>query len=392
MSSSGNFSKAKLACAWYFICIGMAYGMLTSRMPALKIQTGANDMQVGFAMLAVGAASLVALFLGPMIIERTSCRAAVVGGTVAVVAGMVAVSLTTTPTLLICACGFMGFAFGLSDMACNTQAIQIEQLFKTSCMATLHGSFSLGGVVGSVGCAVAAYFDIGPTLNWSVMLAVCVLGMPAMVRHLMLSSSNAPAEEAVGFEHAKSSAIPFGIFLIGVLAMFAYAIEGSVAEWGAILLYSHKHVPQSVAALVYGAFSLVMTVCRFFGDAIRNRIGNIPPLIGGAVLSGIGMAVVLGSDQAVVCLGGYALMGIGVAPIAPVLMSLAGGFEGISPERASSIVSLLAYGGMLFIPPLMGTLSTIFTLPKALILVLVICVLLLFGSILLGRIIRKPSR
>ncbi len=364
--------------------------MLTSRMPALKLQTGADDMQVGFALLAVGASSLVALFLGPIIIERTSCRTAVVGGSVAVVASMVAVSLTQSPTMLICVCGFLGFAFGLTDMACNAQAIQIEQMFNTSCMATLHGSFSLGGVVGSAGCAVAAHFNIGPTLNWSVMLAVSVLGMPAVVRHLLLRSSDTPAEGTVGFEPAKS-AIPFGIFLIGILAMFAYAIEGSVAEWGAILLYSHKHVPQSVAALVYGAFSLVMTICRFCGDAIRNRIGNIPPLIIGAVLSGIGMAIVLASDQAVVCLGGYTLMGIGVAPIAPVLMSLAGGFDGVSPERASSVVSLLAYGGMLMVPPLMGTLSTLFTLPKALILVLLFCVLLFLGSILLGRIIRKPA-
>ena len=390
MGSSENFSKAKIACAWYFICIGMAYGMLTSRMPALKLQTGADDMQVGFSLLAVGAASLVALFLGPMIIERTSCRTAVVGGAVAVVCSMVAVSLTASPTMLICACGFLGFAFGLTDMACNTQAIQIEQLFKTSCMATLHGSFSLGGVVASIGCAVAAHFDIGPTLNWSVMLAVCVLGMPAVVRHLLLGSSEQPEDGAVGLPSAKS-AIPFGIVLIGILAMFAYAIEGSVAEWGAILLYYHKHVPQSTAALVYGAFSFVMTICRFFGDAIRNRIGNIPPLIGGAVLSGIGMVIVLVSDQAIVCLGGYTLMGIGVAPMAPVLMSLAGGFEGVSPERASSVVSLLAYGGMLMVPPLMGILSTLFTLPKALILVLVACVLLLLGSILLGRIIRKPA-
>lgn len=38
-----EFSTARAACAYFFICPGLAYGLLTARLPALKAQTGADD-------------------------------------------------------------------------------------------------------------------------------------------------------------------------------------------------------------------------------------------------------------------------------------------------------------------------------------------------------------
>ena len=37
-----EFTVARAACAYFFLGPGLAYGMLTSRLPALKIQTGAD--------------------------------------------------------------------------------------------------------------------------------------------------------------------------------------------------------------------------------------------------------------------------------------------------------------------------------------------------------------
>lgn len=48
------------------------------------------------------------------------------------------------------------------------------------------------------------------------------------------------------------------------------------------------------------------------------------------------------------------MMGLGQAPIVPIAFSRAGAIKGVSTARATSLVSLLAYAGLLFAPPAFG--------------------------------------
>lgn len=64
------------------------------------------------------------------------------------------------------------------------------------------------------------------------------------------------------------------------------------------------------------------------------------------------MLTVLSSSSWSICLIGYAMMGLGQAPIVPIAFSRAGAIKGVSTARATSLVSLLAYAGLLFAPRL----------------------------------------
>ena len=63
-----EFSITRAACAYFFLCPGLAYGVFTSRLPALKMQTGADESQIGLLLLCVGMSSLVALFCSSRLI------------------------------------------------------------------------------------------------------------------------------------------------------------------------------------------------------------------------------------------------------------------------------------------------------------------------------------
>lgn len=69
-----EFTVARAACAYFFLGPGLAYGMLTSRLPALKIQTGADEMQIGLILLCLGLAALVTLLSGSWLIARWGSR------------------------------------------------------------------------------------------------------------------------------------------------------------------------------------------------------------------------------------------------------------------------------------------------------------------------------
>ncbi len=60
-SYRSEFFHRRLACAYFFLCPGIAYGLFTSRLPALKAQTGADEAQIGLFLLSMGGSSLLAL-------------------------------------------------------------------------------------------------------------------------------------------------------------------------------------------------------------------------------------------------------------------------------------------------------------------------------------------
>ena len=67
------------------------------------------------------------------------------------------------------------------------------------------------------------------------------------------------------------------------------------------------------------------------------------------------VAILASSPYAV--LFGFALVGAGVAPVIPVVMSRAGSCPGVDPGAACSAVSTVGYGTLLVIPPVIGTMA-----------------------------------
>ena len=66
----------------------------------------------------------------------------------------------------------------------------------------------------------------------------------------------------------------------------------------------------------------------------------------------------------------------------PTLFSRAGSCPGISAGRASAIVSILSYSGLLFFPPMLGFVAHEKGLQSALLIIVAACVILALGSFL----------
>ena len=126
-------------------------------------------------------------------------------------------------------------------------------------------------------------------------------------------------------------------------ASACYVSEGSVGEWGSLYLHQEKAAPESIAALVFAGFSICSLLCRLVADRLRNNFGDFLVSTAGATLALAGMLTVLSSSSWSICLIGYAMMGLGQAPIVPIAFSRAGAIKGVSTARATSLVSLLAY-------------------------------------------------
>jgi MFS family permease len=66
------------------------------------------------------------------------------------------------------------------------------------------------------------------------------------------------------------------------------------------------------------------------------------------------MAVAALASSTAIVLAGFALAGIGLANLVPILFSVAGRHGGANPGAAIAAVSFIGYGGMLLAPTVIG--------------------------------------
>lgn len=376
-----EFAAVRLACAYFFVCPGITYGIFTSRLPALKEQTGANEAQIGLILLCLGASSLCTLLSSTWFIKRFGSKNVLRYGSLVCLTAFMLLGLAPDPYVLGLLGMFAGFGTGLVDVSMNTQGVQAEKKYSVSCMAFMHASYSLGGVVGSVSGAVFAAFGLSPFINAAAVLSFYGIFRFWAVPHLLADNVQAEQQQ----KQIGSKTIPLFVIGCGLMAMVAYACEGSVAEWGSLFMHTVKNSSEQAAALVFACFSVTTVFCRLFGDRMREFFGDFKLCFGGAVLSVVGFGLALFGSGAVMALCGFALMGAGLSPIVPVLFSRAGQYPGINPGKACAAVSVFSYSGLLFHPPLLGFLAQAKGLENALLVVLGMGVFLVFGSFLLKK-------
>ena len=380
-----TYARSRAACMVFFFGPGLAYGLFTSRMPALKAQTGATESELGLILLTLGIAATFGLLLAGRAIAHFGVRRVMVVSSVFYCLAMLAGSQADSPLQMAGMLAVLGLSFGFADVSMNVQGIEIERRFRRASMSLLHAGYNIGGITGSTLGSLFAAAALSPFVNFAVPITLFACLLIWAQRHLL--EETAPVASEAHKHTASNRPYPFFIAGCGLLAMVAYVSEGSVAEWGSLFLYQVKQTPESTAALAFGSFSACALACRLVADRLRTTLGDSVLATSGACLALCGMALVLFAPWWPLSLAGYALMGLGLGPIVPIVFSRAGRHPGISPERATSIVSVFAYSGLLFWPPAFGFLAERFGLTVSLSCVLGLLAFLTAGTALL---LRKP--
>lgn len=377
-----SFTRQKLCCGYFFAVPGLAYGIFTARMPALKAMVKADDTGIGFLLLFFGAASFLGLISCRYAINRYGAKAVIAVSSLLIPITMCIAALGINYWQLVAFGVAGGLASGFCEVAMNTQGMLIEKSFKRLCMSSLHACFSLGGMAGSLSGSFFAWLDLSPVLNFLIISLLYLCLYPFAYANMEKLSSEV-GNEGKQKERRK---IPLFIYMCGLASMCCYVSEGSVGEWGSILLHSVKGAPQDQAALVFACFCLSMVIFRFLGDRIREAFGDVVIVFCGGLLAAICMSVVLLASSPVICLIAYTIMGIGFAPIVPILFSRSGKCPGISQAQASTTISIMSYTGLLVFPPFLGMLGDSIGLGRALWVITVACICIAAaGPLLLSR-------
>jgi len=352
-----------------FFVFGALAATWVSRIPLIKDQLDLSAAELSLALLAAPVGLLIAVQLVSSLVGRwtsgTVTRWSLVASAVTMALPAFAWDLGSLAFCLL----LYGLAMGTLDTAMNTQAVAIERGMAKPIMSGIHGMYSVGMLAGAVTGAAAAHADLDPRVHFVVAAALlAALGIWAG-RSLLGPEADVPVQAedaAIATAKPRLADHPY-LVVLGVIALCSFFAEGAVDDWSGVYLHEGQGASLAVAPLGTAACSIGMAVGRFSGDAIIARFGRQATLWRASLVSAAGMTVAVVAPTPAVAIAGYAVLGLGVAPIVPIALTLAGNTSGVPPVWAVSRVTVMGYAGIFGSPPAIGLVAEATDLATALI-------------------------
>ena len=359
--ASGNStpSTARFALLAIFVMHGILFGIWTTQIPLAKLRLDVSLTVFGLALLCVAIGAVIAMPIAGVLVNLCgSARMTWVTGAMfsVFVAGP---ALAPSLPLFMVSAMLMGAAIGSMDVGMNAHGLLVERALRKPVMSGFHGGFSIGAAVGTilgawvlgkVGTHAQLAFFCG--LSLAGILACASLLLPtALDRGLSSQNFALPTRTTIG---------------LGLLCFLALMIEGTVADWGALMLDERFAVDAAVAAMAFGFYQTGMAVARFTGDWLRARVGAVRLVAFSAAFTAVGTAAALLMPGVHASLAAFAIAGLGIGNVAPVLFAGGGRLEPDAPGRGIAAVTTLGYAGFLAGPPLIGIPADVIGLQGAL--------------------------
>lgn len=348
LASSIKPLKERIATIGVFLANGFGIGAWAVEVPRIKESLALSDTALGIALFAFALGAIVAMPLAAQLAPRFgSGRATSLLGAAFVVAlplpafapGMAALCIV----LFI-----LGAANGALDVSMNGHASTIETQWRSPIMSSFHAAWSAGGLLGAATGALLQKGGVG--VIGGLLLPGVVIGIVIVAAALLALRDLGPRAAASSSGFAWPSG---GVMKLAMLAFLCMLVEGAVADWSAVYLRSTLNQEASVAAVGYSAFALSMAACRIVGDVSVRRFGSSKVVALGGLIAVAGLALVLSLPTVLTACVGFAMVGIGLANIVPVIFSAAGRSTD-TPAIGVSMAATAGYAGFLIGPPLIG--------------------------------------
>ncbi|HZQ81959.1 MAG TPA: MFS transporter [Gaiellaceae bacterium] len=344
--------SARRATSVVFAVHGSVTGSFAARVPWIAAHVGVDVGHLGLALLMPGIGAMVAMPFSGRLAHRFDFRALVAATIALWCASLVLPSLPTSLVVLCATLLVWGAAAGIADMAMNAQGVLIEKEMGRSVMSSFHGFWSVGVLAGSVGSALASQAGIDTRLQF-VVVATGLAAIGVAASRFMLEDAT-----AVEVEAPPAFALPTRpILLIGLVGLCAVFGEQAGTDWSALFIKRDLGGSASTAALAVSAFAGTMALVRLLGDQVERRLGAVRTVRFAGVCAAAGAVTVVLAPDLALGLVGFALLGVGVAVVVPLVFAAAGRV-GPHPARSVAGVAGVAYGSGLVAPGIIGGIAS----------------------------------
>lgn len=358
--------------------MGVAVAATSARFAEIKGHAHTSDAIFGYCIMVGNLGSIFGNIFGSRLSRKIGTRRTAQLIMVGVAGSQIAYGFVNRIWEIPLVAFFAGASYALMNIACNAQGSMVQESVGRSLMPSFHGAWSVGACTASFAAGVIAKYV---RVEWHLLAnsLIALFGCLVVSRALLPHSAD-------HYDAAINSDVPHGlpipaeiknfIWFIAIGSFLATIAEVSVGDWSSIYLKEDLRIPIGVNTLGYTCFVLAQIAGRFSVGRLIDRYG-IPRVIRvGGLLGGSGYLIgliIADIERAhhqytaltIMCIA-YAVLGLGVAPMPPSYVSIAGSIPGIPTARALTRLALIASTGFFVGRFVISTLAGLFGLPIAL--------------------------
>lgn len=323
-------TRARAATAAAFATQGLVFISLTTRLPDFADRWDLSEVALSGLLLVLVLVAGVGSVVAEKVAARRDSATLLRAGMLVMAAALPTLVLAGTQAVFVAGIVGYGFALGLVDAATNMQAVAVEHRYGRPLLPSLHGCWTLGGLLGAGITLATATLPLGATA------AVAVVPVAAAAAPYLPRVHTPPDPDAV----LEAAAVPWRpIVLVGAAMVVFYMVDSASAAWGPLYLEDVVAAPERLVALATFPYLLASLVVRLAGDRLVATYGAVPVLRVGAVVAALALAVVVAAPTWPVAVLGFTLLGAGVAVIAPLSFSAAARIAGGDQARVDAVVA-----------------------------------------------------
>tara|TARA_R110001592_G_scaffold43958_2_gene142004 strand:+ start:349 stop:1497 length:1149 start_codon:yes stop_codon:yes gene_type:complete len=363
--------------SWVFASINILFGTWAIYIPTVKDALDISKSELGIAIFFLALGVFTIFPFASSIINRVGVGKSTFYGVLLSCAAAMLPLLAPNYYVLMGALFLFGAANGITDISMNTLVTEIEKKDKVKFMAASHGFFSLGGVLAGMGS-----FFIGPLSNPVLHMSIAIL-LVLVVNFIFRRKYISEIAEEI-----ENEPFSFGLLkpllLLGLISFVAMGSEGAIVDWSGLYLKEIALAPEALWGLGFLGFQVTMTLGRFLGDGISEKIGSIKIVTLGAILAIVGYTLVLTTDIYLSIIG-FTLNGLGFSVMVPEVFRIGGNVKGIDSSKGIAFIAGSGYAGFLCAPPILGFLAENYSLTRSFAVLLACGFLILLFTLLLKR-------
>jgi MFS family permease len=371
MFDRSRLTKARWAVIAIFLANGTGMANWIARVPAIQDKIDASKLEMSLILWGPALGAIISFPVAGYLLGRIGSRSLTILMSLLTCAAVAAISLgSSVPTffaLLFC----FGFCNAAMDVSMNAQAADVEALVAKPIMSSFHGVFSVGGIVGAVIASFFASRGMGLFPHLPLISLVLVVLVLFAVRYLLPSE---PKKSGSPVFAMPSKAV----LIVGLIGFCALVGEGAIGDWSALYMRDTLGTTESFAAYGFAAFAVAMTIGRFLGDAVTERIGAKRILLLGGLLSALGLTLGLVTQTLFSALFGFACVGLGLSIMFPIMVTIAAQQSPDNTGPAIAAVATMGYTGFLIGAPLIGFIAHYTSLSWGLSLVVFMSLVIVF--------------
>jgi fucose permease len=347
---------AYFAPSWVFASINIMVGTWVLYLPHIKAKFALSDAEIGTALFFTSLGLVISLPIVPRINKKLSEGRSTQMGIILLALAFNLPLMATSYVGLCASLLVIGILSGFTDISMNAIVSLTEERDGQNFMSAAHGFFSLGGFIGGgIGSLVIAQ-HLNPVWHMAVITGSVIISNLILSKHYLRIKD----QTYLTVDSTTAKPKPFQKILpvIG-LSMAAFIVmmnEGAVEHWSTLFLFEVVRLSENTSALGFVMFSLTMTLGRFLGDGVSQKVGSVKTLAYGFFIAIFSYSLILYSEKITSVLG-FALLGFGLSVIVPELVRLAGKNKQINASEAIASVSGIGYVGFLTGPIILGYLA-----------------------------------